>query len=222
MKSIALFALLFAVAVPRPVAAEDGKSASKAVRSIRTWFKHWGQALRRSAVESRYRKMRTTSVAAVRGSGQGGEDPARPYWKGTWSEKKEKERIVERKELEAAVELALAGDLEGAGKNLDAFEKAHPKSYLLPDVKQAREQLEALKKETAPPPETAAPAAEEAAPEPAPAEPAPAEPAPAEPAPEASESPEKTEAPAEQPEKSDAPAKEASEKSGGENSAETE
>jgi len=178
MKKILIVAALAAFS-PSCAFAEEAK-VSKAVESIKTWFTHWGQALKRSAVESRYRKVRTTSVAAVRGAGQGDEDPSLPYWKGTWSEKLEKERIAERKELEGAVELALAGDLDGAWAKLDAFEKSHPKSSLLADIQEARAQLAAMKKELAPAaPEEAKPA------ETPPAEAAPAEAAKPEPVPEA-------------------------------------
>ena len=100
-------------------------------------------------MEGRYRKMRSTSVAAVRGAGQAEDDPAKPYWKGNWSEKRAAERMAERKELEAAVSLVLEGKVEEAERAFSAFEQAHPRSSFLQDIKEARARIAAMKAEAA-------------------------------------------------------------------------
>jgi hypothetical protein len=158
-----IFTLL--LCAPRPSHA----GVSDKVKSLTSWFTHWKQALERSAVESRYRRgMRTTAVAAVRGAGQGGEDPELPYWKGTWSDKKMAQRLKEREELAQAVELILGGKAAEGAAALAAFEKKHPKSSLLADVHEAQAKLAEMnppaepteKKTEAEPAETAAAAAE--------------------------------------------------------------
>lgn len=133
-----------------PDAAQHGGAAAPAKdASIKTWFKHWRIALQKSVVEGRYRKMRSTSVAAVRGAGQAEDDPAKPYWKGNWSEKRAAERMAERKELEAAVSLVLEGKVEEAERAFSAFEQAHPRSSFLQDIKEARARIAAMKAEAA-------------------------------------------------------------------------
>ena len=110
---------------------------------VLSWFKNWKQGLEKTVVESRYRRVRTTSVAAVRGDDQAS-DVHKPYWKGSISDKKAAQSMAERKELAAAVDLILAGKKDEASKKLDAFEAAHPKSQYLPDVKEARSKLAQL------------------------------------------------------------------------------
>lgn len=162
MKRAILMAVL---AAPLPArgaepASEPEKPAAEApapsaAENLMEWLRNWKQGLERSAVERRYRRVRTTAVAAVRGSDQRAEDPAKPYWKSPWARKKEARRRKEREELMAAVDLALSGDREGALKSLDEFEKNHPKSDLLPEVREARERIGALEP-PAPAPEPAA------------------------------------------------------------------
>lgn len=152
MRSILLCSVFLFTASSAPVRAESQDAESGVtdkVASVRRWFANWAKGLKRSAVESRYRNVRTSAVAAVRGSRQDS-NPDLPYWKGTWSDKKAAERMAERAELEAVVELALTGDIAGAQAALSKFEKQHPKSTLLEDVKEARAQLAALQEETAP------------------------------------------------------------------------
>lgn len=134
--------LAVAALVCGPVHAEEDAKGKPGVMS---WFKNWKNALERSAVEGKYRKMRTaTAVAAVRGSGQAATDPDEAYWKGGWSEKREKERAKERGELAAAVGLIFEEKPGEARAALDAFEKAHPKSSFLGEVKEARAKLDEM------------------------------------------------------------------------------
>lgn len=185
---ISLVVLALCAAAAAPVRAED---APKEKPGVLSWFKNWKNTLERSAVEGKYRKMRTaTGVAAVRGEEQTSANPEEAYWKDEISEKTEKARMMERAELDAAVTLIMDGKNAEARAALDAFEKAHPKSSFLGQVNEARAKLDELEgKAPAPKPAAAEPKAEPAAPakapEPAKAEaaPAPAEAAPAEAAP---------------------------------------
>ncbi|MFA5140486.1 MAG: hypothetical protein WC728_14750 [Elusimicrobiota bacterium] len=132
-------------------AQHSGAAAPAKDSSVKTWFKHWRLALQKSVVEGRYRKMKATSVAAVRGASQAEEDPTKPYWKGSWSEKRAAERMAERKELEAAVSLILDGKTEEAERAFSAFEQTHPRSSFLQDIKDARAQIAAMKAESVKP-----------------------------------------------------------------------
>jgi hypothetical protein len=196
MKGLVVVTLLAALAAGA-ARAED----AKAKPGVMSWFKNWKSSLERSAVEGKYRKMRTaTGVAAVRGSGQAAVDSDEAYWKGGWSEKREKERAKERGELAAAVGLIMDGKGDEARAALAAFETAHPKSSFLGEVKEARAKLDEMEGKAAP----EAPAAE-AKPAAAPAK---AEAAPEAPKPEAAKAEEpKAEAP-----KSEAPQAEAAPK----------
>lgn len=183
------FAAVLAVALLGSVPAQAQDDA-KGKAGVLSWFKNWKNALERSAVEGKYRKMRTaTGVAAVRGSAQSAADPDETYWKGGWSEKREKERAKERGELAAAVGLIMEEKTVEARAALDAFEKEHPKSSFLGEVKEARAKLDEMEGKGAAP---SAAKAEEAPKAEAPAEPK------AEPKAEAKPEP-KAEAPAEAP-----------------------
>lgn len=201
----AAFCLWILAAAPHLAAApaEDAEEAEAApaandkLKSLRSWFSHWKKALEKSAVERRYsRSVRSTAVAAVRGSKQEEAHPDLPYWKGSWSEKKAAERMKEREELSAAVALILEEKVGPAEEALAAFEKAHPKSTLLADLKQARGKIDELKRELnpAPPPEPAA-----GEPAPPPETKAPAASPETEAAPEATPEPETGEAPSTEP-----------------------
>ncbi|MBI5597005.1 MAG: hypothetical protein HY928_13010 [Elusimicrobia bacterium] len=170
IRNLLVCSLIFAAAAP--LRAEESKPSS-----VMSWFKNWKNALERSAVEGKYRRMRTsTAVAAVRGAGQSSKNPDAAYWKGGWSDKRIEERMKERGELAAAVGLIFEEKLPEARAALDAFEKGHPQSSFLEEVADARTKLDELEgKAPAPaaePAKAAAPAAEPAKEEPAKAEPA--------------------------------------------------
>lgn len=136
-----------------PAAAEDAAKSPAAdkVESLKSWFGTWKAALKKKAIQSRYRRgVSVTSVAAVRGAKQADEDVKLPYWKGSWSEKKSEEHIKEREEQAAAVELILEGKLEAAEAALGAFEKAHPASGYLKDIAAAKDKLKELRAAQAP------------------------------------------------------------------------
>jgi hypothetical protein len=128
---------------------------------LKTYFKHLKQGLMDSSVEGVYQKRGVVAVAAVRGANQGDDksDLSRPSMKDPIQEKKIKVRKAEAREFEKAADLAVAGKYEEASAALEAFEKAHPKSTLLEDVKDAKskvkEAIEAQKAEAAKPAEPA-------------------------------------------------------------------
>lgn len=133
--------------------AEGAPAGSAQSKSLRSWFGHWRAALQKKAIQARYRRgVSVTTVAAVRGSKQSEADPKLPYWKGSWTDKKAAERLQEREEQAAAIDLILAGKFAQAEKALAAFEQAHPKSAYLADIKEARGRLEELKKAETPEP----------------------------------------------------------------------
>jgi hypothetical protein len=135
--------------------------ASEKIDSLRKWFGGWKVALKKKAVQSRYRRgISLTSVAAVRGAKQADADPARPYWKGTWSDQKAANRLKEREEQTAIVDLIIEGKYPEAEKAMDSFVKNHPKSSYLAEIEEARVKLAELKNAEAASPETP-PAAEE-------------------------------------------------------------
>jgi len=111
--------------------------------SLKTYFKHLKEGLMESSVEGFYQKRGVVAVAAVRGANQSDEksDLSKPAMKDPAREKKIKVRKVEAREFEKAVDLAVGGKFDEAGVALEAFEKAHPKSSLLDDVREARENV---------------------------------------------------------------------------------
>ena len=108
--------------------------------SLRTYFKHLKQGLMESSVEGSYQKRGSAAVAAVRGAKQGDDksDLSKPGMKDPAKEKKIKVRKAEAREFEKAADLAVGGKYDEAMAALEAFEKAHPKSNLLEDVKEAK------------------------------------------------------------------------------------
>ncbi|MCX5797159.1 MAG: hypothetical protein NTY77_16840 [Elusimicrobia bacterium] len=123
--------------------------------SLKTYFKHLKQGLAESSVEGTYQRRAPSIVAAVRGDDQRNDksDLSQPAMKDPAREKKVKVRKAEAREFEKAADLAAAGKYEEAVAALEAFEKAHPKSAFLADVKEAKgkvkEALEAQKAEAA-------------------------------------------------------------------------
>lgn len=153
-----LFLFLFLAAGPAASQQTDAapsavsKPAKKAKPKLGQWFKHWKNALERSAVEGRYRRVRTGSVAAVRGTPQKDAAAGEIYWKSGVSDKVKAQLLKERAELAEAAELILQGKLQEGRERLDAFEKAHPKSEFNGDVLEARAHLDELSKQAVPAP----------------------------------------------------------------------
>ena len=134
-KSAVLFSALFFFAWG--LRAADAPAAPKRT-FLRTWFEHLKEGLSESAVQSHYQKNRVTAVAAVRGAQQDVVNPDKPAWKGGQKAKKSAQAKKERAQFGKAVDFILEGKTKEGLEALDAFEKAHPKSALLPDVEQAR------------------------------------------------------------------------------------
>ena len=128
---------------------------------VKTWFQHFKEGLESTGAERNYqrRNVRVTAVAAVRGGKQRLDNPNKPYVKGKLDAKLEASLKKERAELESAVQLVLAGKPEDGLTQLNAFEKAHPSSIYLEDVRAAREKIKEIKAlpEAQTPPATATP-----------------------------------------------------------------
>ena len=124
--------------------------------SLKTYFKHLKQGLMESSVDGMYQKRGRVAVAAVRGKKQGDEksDLSKPAMKDPVKDKKIKVRKAEAREFEKAVDFAVEGKFDESIAALEAFEKAHPKSPMLEDVKdakaKAKEAMAAPKPEAAP------------------------------------------------------------------------
>jgi len=121
-------------------ASEPGSKPS----ALRTWFKHLREGLSESAVAGQYQKSKITAVAAVRGAPQQASDPEKPAWKGTARSRKAERLRKEKAEFAKAVDLVLEGKFEEGDQGLAAFEKAHPRSPLLPEVQEARQKAKDL------------------------------------------------------------------------------
>lgn len=108
----------------------------------KTWFEHALQGLK-SRVTRAYesKTVRVTAVAAVRGAETGARDPMQPYWKGGISGKAAEKFEAERKDFADALDLIVAGKTDDGAKLLMEFERKHPGSVLLPDVKEAISKL---------------------------------------------------------------------------------
>lgn len=132
------------VLIPGLAAGLNAAEPKSRASILKTWFQHLKEGLAESSVSGRYQKARVTAVAAVRGARQGAVEPDKPYWKGASKSKKAEQLKKERAELSSAVELILDGKLQEATAGLDAFEKAHPKSSLLSEVKEARDKAKEL------------------------------------------------------------------------------
>lgn len=141
--------------------AGEPAEAPKTRAWYRTWFEHLKKGLTESSVRSHYQKSRVTAVAAVRGAKQEAMDADAPAWIGGPESRKAAQTRKERAEFEKSVDFILKGEFKEGLAGLEAFEKAHPKSGLLPEVRQARENAKLLQDE----PAAAAPAVEAPAPE---------------------------------------------------------
>lgn len=112
-----------------------------AAKSWKSWFQTALKSLKAETTRRFQSKViRLTAVAAVRGA-EIDVDPFKPYWKGGISEKAAKKLSAEKKEFAQGLELILAGKIEEGEKALKKFEKAHPDSILLPDIKEALSNL---------------------------------------------------------------------------------
>lgn len=121
----------------------DAPAAPSPFETAITWFKHLREGLANSAVRGQFQARQVTAVAAVRGERQSSVDPDQPAWRLSSSPRSVAEK-KERAELSAAVDQIIAGKYAEGGASLDAFEKRHPKSKLLPAVAEARKNLAAL------------------------------------------------------------------------------
>lgn len=137
MKTLAA-ALIIAASV---LCASSGRAAEEEgskLAALSSWFKNFKNGLADSAVRGKYQARRISTTAAVRGKEQGNVDPDRPEWKRS----SRSENVQQRKErvaLAAAIDLIVAGKFDDGQSALEAFEKDYPRSGLLPEAKEARE-----------------------------------------------------------------------------------
>jgi hypothetical protein len=131
-KIIIVMALLFSVSALRAEPAKDWKS----------WYNNMLRGLKSKVERKLESKHRVSAVAAVRGAKQG-EDASALYWKGGVSDKARKKLEEEKKQLTAAVELVVNGDVEGGRTALNKFLKENPESFFAVDAKEALANLPA-------------------------------------------------------------------------------
>ncbi len=153
MKKIVLSAVVLVLGsvALRAAPAEKPKSA---LDSIKVYFQHLKQGLTESAVQGDYQRGRHTAVAAVRGAPQADAraDADKPVMSQPAQTRRQKAEAAERREFEGAVDLVAEGiKLKSAAKvdagiaALQAFEKAHPKSLRLGEVREAEGKAQQLK-----------------------------------------------------------------------------
>ena len=115
--------------------------------SPKEYFKMWLKGLEQSAVQKRYRPMRSQAVASVRGENQGDDSPNQLYWKGSLEQRFAELSKKQREELRKAVQSIVDGKLDEGKAKLEEFKKNHPKSKLKSDIAEAENTLEMLRKE---------------------------------------------------------------------------
>lgn len=125
-KLLIALALVFAAGTLR---AEEGKN-------WKGWYNDMLKGLKAKISKKLESRNRVSAVAAVRGAKKG-EDANALYWKGGVSEKAEKKLAEEQKQLTAAVELVVGGDVEGGRAALKKFLKDSPESFFAQDAKDA-------------------------------------------------------------------------------------
>lgn len=147
MNKVILSLLAFLLISGIWASAEEATSAAAKPRksSFMVWFEHLKKGLSDSSVQDRYQKRRVAAVAAVRGSSQEAVDADKPQWKGKRKGKKDLQLKAERAEFAAAVDLILSGKQEEGQAALEAFEKSHPESPLLADVREAKQKAVEMK-----------------------------------------------------------------------------
>ncbi len=106
------------------------------------WYNDMLKGLKTKISKRLESKQRVSAVAAVRGAKQG-EDPNALYWKGGVSEKARKKLEDEKAQLTAAVELVVAGEVEGGRTAIQKFLKDNPESFFAQDAKDALANLPA-------------------------------------------------------------------------------
>ena len=126
--------------------APPAKKAQSTTTLLMNWFAQLEQSLSASSVGQSYENRNDlVAVAAVRGSKQDLSKLNQPTWEK--SNISQREQILkERKEFAAAVKEVVSGKLKQAQADLSAFEKSHPASPLLKDVKKAEEKIAELEK----------------------------------------------------------------------------
>ncbi len=145
MKKIIIAMTLGILAVGSLKADEPSKPESTTTL-LMNWFSQLEQSLSESSVSQNYENRNDlVAVAAVRGSKQNLADINQPTWEKSNISQREK-LLKERKEFAAAVKEVVSGKLKEAQADLNSFEKSHPSSPLIKDVKKAEEKIAELQK----------------------------------------------------------------------------
>jgi TolA-binding protein len=98
----------------------------------------WLQGIKKHLMQSDVQSNRLVAVAAVRGDETSDVTPL--YWKGKKPEARDE--VPERKDFEAAIDLAMSGDKIAAKERLQSFMLAYPKSSYAGDAKETLARLE--------------------------------------------------------------------------------
>ncbi len=126
--------------------ADEPKKPESTTTMLMNWFSQLEQSLSESSVSQNYENRdNLVAVAAVRGSKQNLADINQPTWAKSNISQKE-EILNEKKEFAAAVKEVVSGKLKEAQADLSSFEKSHPSSPLLKDVKKAEGKIAELQK----------------------------------------------------------------------------
>jgi TolA-binding protein len=133
MKKSMILILTLALCSAVAVAQEQEKKSS----GIAEWLR--GLQKKISQIVPKQDLPVSTGVAGVRGAKE--DSAAKVYWKG----KKGEDAVTEDEmaKFKAAIELASAGDREGALKQLDEFMKQNPDSALIPDARKTYDLVKA-------------------------------------------------------------------------------
>ncbi len=121
--------------------AEEGKS-------WKAWYNDMLRGLKTKISKGVQSKHRVSAVAAVRGAEKGEGDPFALYWKDAVSDKAQKKLADEQKQLTAAVELVVGGDIAGGRAALEKFLKDNPESFFAQDARDALANLPAAEANT--------------------------------------------------------------------------
>ncbi len=123
-----------AAAVAAPAAAVAVKQEVPKVDTFQAWL----EGIKKHLAQSDTRSNKLVAVAAVRGDETSDAPPL--YWKGKKAEVRDD--VPERKDFEAAIDIAMKGDKVGAKERLQSFLLAYPKSAYAPDAQETLKRLE--------------------------------------------------------------------------------
>ncbi len=126
--------------------ADEPSKPESTTTILMNWFSQLEQSLSASSVGQSYENRNDlVAVAAVRGGKQNLSNVDQPTWQKSNISRRE-QILKERNEFSTAVKEVVSGKLKEAQADLNSFEKSHPSSPLLVDVKKAEEKIAELQK----------------------------------------------------------------------------